>query len=98
MISTLTVTEEDNDIRPGYVFDPASVTTSLTVPEGGTAAYGVKLTAKPTGTVWLGIGWTPGHRWRRLRSGGETKSNDAYIHRPTTGMHGAVGDVDSEGG
>ena len=72
VVSTLTVTEEDNDIRPGYVFDPASVTTSLKVPEGGTATYGVKLTTLPTGTgtvVVVGVGRTSGDSNLGLQTG-----------------------------
>ena len=60
VVSTLTVTEDDTDIRPDFVFDPASVKTSLTVPEGGTATYRVKLTAEPSGDTWVGIGRTGG--------------------------------------
>ena len=46
----LVATEIDNDER-GYAF----TTSSLTVPEGGSAVYGVRLLSAPTGVLYLDV-------------------------------------------
>ena len=79
MVSSVTVTVDDND--PGLVFNP----TALTVTEGGTGSYTVRLTVKPSSDVTIDV--TAGAGLTVDTDDGTDGNQDTLdVHRPGLGL------------